>query len=79
MANVRLDGYSLRIVDLVNILTEISIKVEISHEAIKSIEKSSEIIKSTTKLPVNSKFLANIYFENFNFQKQKKAKLQFMD
>ena len=55
MANVRLDGYSLRIVDLVNILTEISIKVEISHEAIKSIEKSSEIIKSTTKLPVNSK------------------------
>ena len=52
MANVRLDGYSLRIVDLVNILTENSIKVEISLEAIKAIEKSSEIIKSTTKLLV---------------------------
>ena len=52
MANVRLDGYSLRIVDLVNILTENSIKVEISLEAIKSIERSSEIIKSTTKLLV---------------------------
>ena len=56
MASVRLDGYTLRIVDLVKILTENSVKVEISHEAIKSIEKSSEIIKSTTKLPVNSKF-----------------------
>ena len=56
MASVRLDGYTLRIVNLVNILTENSVKVEISHEAIKSIEKSSEIIKSTTKLPVNSKF-----------------------
>ena len=56
MASVRLDGYSLRIVDLVKILKENSVKVEISHEAIKAIEKSSEIIKSTTKLPVNSKF-----------------------
>ena len=52
MANVRLDGYSLKIVDLVNILTENSVKVGISHEAIKSIERSSEIIKSTTKLLV---------------------------
>ena len=52
MAYVRLDGYSLRIVDLVNVLTENSVIVGISLEAIKSIERSSEIIKSTTKLLV---------------------------
>ena len=47
MATVRLDGYSLKIIDLISILTENSIKVQISHEAIKAIERSSEIIKST--------------------------------
>ena len=46
MASVKLDGYSLKIVDVINVLLENSIKVEISDEAIEAIERSSEIIRS---------------------------------